>query len=46
MQQKLVVYLAKAKAPAKKGTEPAAGDLSQQRPRVVAIVIAQEMPKQ
>jgi hypothetical protein len=46
-QQKLIVFLAKQKAPtpppAKKGADAPAGELFQSRPRVVAIVIAEEV---
>jgi hypothetical protein len=46
-QQKLIVFLAKPKTPtpppAKKGADAPAGELFQSRPRVVAIVIAEEV---
>lgn len=44
-QQKLIVYLAKPKSPppAKKGADATGGELFQQRPRVVAIVITEEV---
>jgi hypothetical protein len=45
-QQKIIAYLAKSKAPAQKGQGAAAGDISQPRPRVVAIVISSEVNRQ
>jgi len=42
-QQKLIAYLAKTKPPTKKDADAAGTDLFQQRPRIVAIVIAEEV---
>jgi hypothetical protein len=46
MQQKVIVYLAKQKQPGKKAQDPLGNEVFQQRPRVVAIVITEEVAMQ